>query len=88
MGAFSWLFGGNDHELARTQYPGQESASHTAAHADARRENRRRDRDADASAQRRSASRRDTSAARKGQEWEDADRARTPKTTGWFRGRG
>ena len=31
MGAFSWLFGGNDHELAETQYEGRESASSRAA---------------------------------------------------------
>jgi len=31
MGALSWLFGGNDHELARTRYAGRESASDEAA---------------------------------------------------------
>ncbi|MFE7072689.1 hypothetical protein ACFU96_21665 [Streptomyces sp. NPDC057620] len=31
MGAFSWLRGGNDRELAATQYAGRESATDRAA---------------------------------------------------------
>mgnify|MGYP001610859497 CR=1 FL=1 len=43
MGMFSWLIPGNDHELARTQYAGQESASDSAA----RKERARRSESAD-----------------------------------------
>lgn len=59
MGAFSWLRGGNDRELAATQYKGRESASDRAAR-------RRRERHHSGSA---------TRAAREGQAWEDRDRA-------------
>ncbi|MGW1609431.1 hypothetical protein ACWCQZ_08535 [Streptomyces sp. NPDC002285] len=40
MGFLSWLGGGNDHELAKTQYEGRESASDRAARK--RRESHRR----------------------------------------------
>ena len=43
MGWLSWLAPGNDHELARTRYAGQESASDSAA----RKERARRSRSAD-----------------------------------------
>lgn len=75
MGALSWLFGGNDHELAATQYEGRESASSRAA---------RRDR-APRSNTFGKPSRTTRDAARQGQAWEDADRQRTGSTTGWFR---
>jgi hypothetical protein len=44
MGAFSWLFGGNDHELARTQYADRESATKRAARKEAEASERRRQR--------------------------------------------
>ena len=72
MGALSWLFGGNDHELAATQYEGRESASSRAA---------RRER-APRSSTFGKPSRNTTEAARRGQAWEDAD---SRSTTGWFR---
>lgn len=40
MGAFSWLRPGNDHQLARTQYAGRESASDEAARKDRARRSR------------------------------------------------
>ena len=43
MSFLSWLIPGNDHELAATQYAGQESASGSAA----RKERARRSRSAD-----------------------------------------
>lgn len=42
MGMFSWLAGGNDHELARTQYAGRESATDRAARKDAEASQKRR----------------------------------------------
>jgi hypothetical protein len=74
MGALSWLFGGNDHQLAADQYEGRESASSRAA---------RRDR-APRSNTFGKPDRNNTAAARRGQAWDDADRQRTG-TTGWFR---
>lgn len=41
MGLFSWIAGGNDHELARTQYSGHESASDTTARKERERRNNR-----------------------------------------------
>ena len=75
MGALSWLFGGNDHQLAAERYADHESASDRAA---------RRDR-APRSNTFGKPSRNTTEAARRGQAWEDADRQRTGSTTGWFR---
>jgi hypothetical protein len=60
MGLFSGLFGGNDRELAETKYSDRESASQSASRA-------RRSSHRNSGAGR---------AARKGQQWEDADRAR------------
>ncbi|MFJ8784986.1 hypothetical protein [Streptomyces sp. NPDC102476] len=66
MGALSWLFGGNDRELAETQYAGRESASSRAARRERAPRSRtfgrpdRTSRDAD----------------RRGQAWEDAERQR------------
>jgi hypothetical protein len=77
MGALSWLFGGNDRELAETQYADRESASNRAA---------RRDR-APRSSTFGKPDRTSRDAARRGQAWEDTDRARH-SGTGWFRGRG
>jgi hypothetical protein len=77
MGAFSWLFGGNDHQLAAEQYPDRESASNRAA---------RRDR-APRSSTFGKPDRTSRDAARRGQAWEDTDRARHGGTS-WFRGRG
>jgi hypothetical protein len=77
MGAFSWLLGGNDRELARTQYSERESATDRAA---------RRGR-SPRSATFGAPSRNSREAARRGQAWEDADRQRHT-TTSWFRGRG
>jgi hypothetical protein len=75
MGAFSWLRGGNDHQLAADQYPDRESASNRAA---------RRDRTPRSSTFGKP-DRNATAAARRGQAWEDTDRRRTGSTTGWFR---
>jgi hypothetical protein len=75
MGAFSWLFGGDDHQLAAEQYPDRESASNRAA---------RRER-ASRSNTFGKPDRTSRDAARRGQAWEDADRQRTGSTTGWFR---
>jgi hypothetical protein len=92
MGALSWLFGGNDRELAETQYAGRESASHTAAHADARKENRRRNREGNAQQRVPRSStfgrpdRTSRDADRRGQAWEDAERQRHSGTS-WWRGR-
>lgn len=61
---------GNDHQRAATRYEGRESASASASRT--RREGHRR-----------SGARR---AARQGQAWEDADRARDRKG-GWYRSR-
>lgn len=58
MGFLSWLVPGNDHELAKTQYEGRESASDKAAR-------RRRERHHGGGA---------TKADRKGQKWADKDR--------------
>jgi len=77
MGALSWLFGGNDHELAETQYEGRESASDRAA---------RRERAPRSSTFGRP-SRNNREAAREGQEWEDDLWRHIPKTA-WFRGKG
>jgi hypothetical protein len=77
MGALSWLFGGNDHQLAATRYAGQESATDQAA---------RRGRTPRSQTFGRP-SRNSTEAARQGQAWEDADRRRSGSTTGWFRTR-
>jgi hypothetical protein len=70
MGALSWLFGGNDHELAATRYAGRESASDRAASKTFGKPDRT-----------------SRDAARRGQAWEDTDRARHGGTS-WFRGRG
>jgi len=43
MGFLSWLGGGNDHELARTQYADRESATDSAARADRARRSRAAD---------------------------------------------
>lgn len=42
MGALSWLFGGNDHQLAATEYAGRESASDRAVRKEAEASQRRR----------------------------------------------
>lgn len=70
MGAFSWLFGGNDHELARTQYADRESASDRAARKDAEREAKK------AKANRAAHHRSAVQADRKGQAWGDRQRRR------------
>jgi hypothetical protein len=72
MGAFSWLFGGNDHQLAAERYADRESASDRAA---------RRGR-APRSSTFGKPDRNATAAARRGQAWEDAD---SRSTTGWHR---
>lgn len=59
MGAFSWLRPGNDRQLAATQYAGRESATDRAAR-------KRREKYHAGSA---------TRSARKGQAWEDRNRA-------------
>jgi len=68
MGFLGNLFGGNDRQLAETKYSGRESASQSAARA-------------------RSAGHRNggaTRAARRGQSWEDSDRAQDKRGT-WYR---
>ena len=77
MGALSWLFGGNDHQLAAERYSDRESATDRAA---------RRGR-APRSATFGKPSRNSREAARRGQAWEDADRQQRGSTTGWFRTR-
>jgi len=74
MGALSWLFGGNDHQLAAERYSDRESASSRAA---------RRERAPRSSTFGRP-SRNSREAARRGQAWEDADRQRHSGTS-WFR---
>ncbi|BBA98305.1 hypothetical protein RVR_4438 [Actinacidiphila reveromycinica] len=59
----AWLTGGNDRQLATTQYAGRESASDTAA---AKRQAK----------QRKQRAKSVTAAARAGQAWEDQDRLR------------
>jgi hypothetical protein len=77
MGRLSWLFGGNDHQLAADRYAGRESATDRAARRGRTSRSKtfgkpsRTARDAD----------------RQGQAWENGERQRHSGTA-WWRGQG
>lgn len=74
MGFLSWIGGGNDRELAETQYADREPASDRAARVPRSKTFGK-------------PSRTSTEAADKGQAWEDDHWRHIPKTA-WFRGKG